>query len=236
MSTINNTYSDACGITRYGKEYVRNCTANGNSVTGAAWAESSTLGRKVLAAIPEDTHPSKIYNVAPVTVGTLTDVTSDAWYAEAVKWALDKGIISGTTFSPEKTCTRAQLITFLWNASGAPKMSDTNPFSDVKSTDLHYDAALWASEKGIINGSTFAPQTSLNRGELVISLWKSLDCPEGLQANQYLDIESHQSDFGRAVAWSHINGVMGGTGKYKFSPKKTCTKAQVINYIYRALK
>ena len=214
---IVNCYSKG-GITPYGKEYVRNCTANGNSVTGAAWAESSTL------------------NVVPVTVGTLTDLTSDAWYAEAVKWALDKGIISGTTFSPEKTCTRAQLITFLWNASGAPKMSDTNPFSDVKSTDSHYDAVLWASEKGIVNGSTFAPQTSLNRGELVISLWKSLDCPEGLQANQYLDIESHQSDFGRAVAWSHINGVMGGTGKYKFSPKKTCTKAQVINYIYRALK
>lgn len=235
-STINNTYSDACGITPYGKEYVRNCTANGNSVTGTAWTTSSTLGRKVLAAIPEDTHPSNIYNVEPDNIGAFTDVTADTWYAEAVKWALDKNIISGTTFSPEKTCTRVQLITLLWNAAGSPKMSSINPFSDVKSTDSHYDAALWSNEKGIISGNTFASQTSVNRGELVISLWKFLGCPEGLQANQYLDIESHQSDFGRAVAWSHLNGVMGGTGKFKFSPKKSCTRAETINYIYRALK
>ena len=163
-------------------------------------------------------------------------MASDAWYAEAVKWAHGKGILSGTTFSPERTCTRAQLVAFLWTAAGSPQMSGANPFSDVKLTDSYYEASLWAREKGIISGSIFAPQTSLTRGELVISLWKSVGCPEGLQANQYLDIESHQSDFGRAVAWSHINGVMGGTGKYKFSPKKTCTKAQVINYIYRTFK
>ena len=235
-STINNIYSDACGITPYGKEFVRNCSANGNSVTGTAWTTSSTLGRKVLAAIPEDTHPSNIYNVEPDNIGAFTDVTADTWYAEAVKWALDKNIISGTTFSPEKTCTRVQLLTLLWNAAGSPKMSGANPFSDVKSTDSHYDAALWASEMGILSGSTFASQTAVNRGELVISLWKFLGCPEGLQANQYLDIESHQSDFGRAVAWSNISGVMGGTGKFKFSPKKSCTRAETINYIYRALK
>ena len=127
-------------------------------------------------------------------------------------------------------------MTLLWNAAGSPQMSGANPFSDVKSTDSHYAAALWASEKGIISGSTFAPQTSLTRDELVVSLWKSMDCPEGLQANQYLDIESHQSDFGKAVAWSHLNGIMGGTAKYKFSPKKTCTKAEVINILYRALR
>ena len=235
-STINNIYSDACGIMPYGKEYVRNCSTNGNSVTGIAWTTSSTLGRKVLVAIPEDTHPSNIYNVEPEKIGDFADVAAEAWYATAVKWALDKAIISGTTFSPEKTCTRVELLTLLWNAAGSPKMSGANPFSDVKSTDSHYDAALWASEKGIISGSTFAPRTSVGRGELVISLWKYLGCPEGLQANQYLDIESHQSDFGRAVAWSNINGVMGGIKKYKFSPKTICTKAQVINYVYRALK
>ena len=235
-STINNIYSDACGIMPYGKEYVRNCSTNGNSVTGIAWTTSSTLGRKILVAIPEDTHPSNKYNVEPDNIGDFTDVTADAWYAPAVKWALDKAIISGTTFSPEKTCTRVELITLLWNAAGSPKMSGANPFSDVKSTDSHYDAALWASEKGIVSASTFASDTSINRGELVISLWKYLGCPEGLQANQYLDIESHQSDFGMAVAWSNISGVMGGTRKYKFSPKTICTKAQVINYVSRALK
>lgn len=236
MSTINNTYSDACGIRPYGKEYVRNCSANGNAVSGSAWMASSSLGRKVLVAIPEDAHPSNIHNVEPGNIGSLADVKADAWYAEAVCWALDRGIVSGTVFSPDKTCTRAELMTFLWKAAGSPKMFADNPFSDVKVTDSYYDAALWACASGLVGGSTFVPQTAITRGEFVVVLWKHLGCPEGLQANQYLDIESHQSDFGRAVAWSHFKAVMGGVGKYKFSPKNTCTKAQVINYMYRALK
>ena len=228
--------SQSNAVIPYGKEFVRNCYTNGNSVAGTMWKTSATLGRKVLAAIPEDTHPGNKYNVEPADVGTFTDVKEDVWYADAVKWAFDKGIVSGTTFSPEKTCTRVQLITFLWNMAGSPKSSAANPFSDVKDTDSHYDAALWASEKGIINGSSFAPQTALTRGEFVISLWKYLGCPEGIQVNQYLDIDSHQSDFGRALAWSHVNGIMGATEQNKFSPKKTISKADVINIMYRALK
>lgn len=236
FSTVNTIFSDVCGIKPYGKEYVRNCTGNGNAVSGSAWIASSSSGRKLLAAIPEDNHPSNVYDVDPGNLGTFTDVKADVWYADAVRWALDKGIISGTTFSPGKTCTRVQLVTFLWNAAGSPKMSDANPFSDVKTTDPYYDAALWAKGKGLVSGGTFAPQTALTRGEFVISLWKYVGSPEGWQANQYLDIESHQSDFGKAVAWSHFTWVMGGTGRHAFSPKKSCTKAEVINYMYRALK
>lgn len=235
-AAIHPIVSQASGIVPYGKEFVRNCYTNGNSIAGAMWETSSTLGRKVLTAIPEDTHPSNKYNVETANVVTFTDVKENVWYADAIKWASDKGIIHGTKFSPDKNCTREQLVTFLWNAAGSPKISGANPFSDVKTTDSHYDAALWASEKGIISGSTFAPQTALTRGELIIGLWKYLGCPEGIQVNQYLDIESHQSDFGRALAWSHVNGVMGATERNKFSAKKTITKAEVINIIYRALK
>ena len=234
--TMDPILSQSNAVIPYGKEFVRNCYTNGNSVAGTMWKTSATLGRKVLAAIPEDTHPGNKYNVEPADVGTFTDVKEDVWYADAIKWAFDKGIVSGTTFSPEKTCTRVQLITFLWNMAGSPKSSAANPFSDVKDTDSHYDAALWASEKGIINGSSFAPQTALTRGEFVISLWKYLGCPEGIQVNQYLDIDSHQSDFGRALAWSHVNGIMGATEQNKFSPKKTISKVDVINIMYRALK
>ena len=231
-------FSKSCAIYKYGTEFVRNCTGNGNAVTGSAWITSSDLGRKVLAAIPEDDHPSKVYEVAPIKVGLFTDVNLNAWYGKAVQWALDNKVISDASnkFSPDKKCTRADFYTFLWNASGAPKMSDTNPFTDVKSTDSYYDAALWAKGKGLISGATFGPQTSLTRAEFVIALWKDKGCPEGLQANQYLDIESHQSDFGKAVAWSHANAVMGGTGEYKFSPKATCTRADVIEIMYRANK
>ena len=228
--------SRASGIVPYGKEFVRNCFSNGNSVTGTMWKTSATLGRKVLVAIPEDTHPSNKYNVEPANVGTFTDVKADVWYAPAVQWALDKGIVSGTTFAANKSYTRAQFMTMLWKADGSPKMSGTNPFTDVKSTDAYYDAALWAKEKGLVNSNTFAPQTVVTRSELVISLWKYLGCPEGLQTNQYLDIESHQSDFGRAVAWSHLKGIMGATEKNKFSPNKSCTRALVVEIMYRALK
>jgi hypothetical protein len=227
-----------CPILKYGKEYVRNITTDGNAVAGSMWKASSTLGRKVLAAIPEDTHESKKYEKAPVKVGAFTDVNAVAWYAKGVKWALGKKIVSDESakFSPDTKCTKADFYTFLWNAAGRPQSSGTNPYSDVKSADPYYEAAVWANEKGFVSGNTFAPKTSLTRRECVITLWKYCGCKEGLQVNQYLEIEQHQSDFGRALAWSHVNAVMGGTDRYKFSPDKACTRAEAINYIYRALK
>ena len=235
---INPIVGKACAIIKYGKEYVRNATTNGNAVTGSMWTASSTLGRKVLAAIPEDTHPSKKYEVAPVKVGAFTDVDAVAWYAKGVKWALDKNIISdkSTKFSPDAVCNKGDFYTFLWNASGCPEASDTNGFSDVNANDSYYKAAIWAKEKGFVTGNTFAPKKVLTRRECVISLWKFVGSPEGFQANQYLEIEKHQSDFGRAVGWSHMNSVIGGTAMHKFSPEKSCTKAEAISYIYRALK
>ena len=235
---INPVVGKACPILQYGKEYVRNVTTDGNAVTGSMWKASSALGRKVLAAIPEDTHESKKYEKAPVKVGAFTDVNAVAWYAKGVKWALGKKIVSDESakFSPDAKCTKADFYTFLWNAAGRPQSSGTNPYSDVKSADPYYEAAVWANEKGFVSGNTFAPKASLTRRECVITLWKYCGCKEGLQVNQYLEIEKHQSDFGRAVAWSHMNAVIGGTDRYKFSPDKACTRAETINYIYRALK
>ena len=235
---INPTIGKACAIIPYGKEYVRNATTNGNAVTGTMWKISSTLGRKVLATIPEDTHESKKYENAPVKVGAFTDVDAVAWYAKGVKWALGKKIVSDESakFSPDAKCTKADFYIFLWNAAGCPQSSGANPYSDVKSNDPYYEAAIWANEKGFVSGNTFAPNASLTRRECVISLWKYCGCKEGFQVNQYLEIEKHQSDFGRALAWSHMNSVIGGTERYKFSPEKSSTRAEVINYIYRALK
>ena len=235
---INPTIGKACAIIPYGKEYVRNVTTDGNAVTGSMWKTSSTFGRKVLATIPEDTHSSKKYEVAPIKVGSFTDVDEVAWYAKGIKWALDKKIISDESgkFSPDKTCTKAEFYTYIWSALGSPQPSVSNPFSDVKTTDSYYNAALWAHELGFVSGTSFAPQTAITRGEFVVSLWKSLGCPEGIAVNQYHEIKSHESDFGRAMAWSHVNAVIGGTERYKFSPEKSCTKAEAINFIYRALK
>ncbi len=234
----NPTVGKACAIIKYGTEYVRNATTNGNAVTGSMWKTSSTLGRKVLVAIPEDTHDSKKYDKTPVKVGAFTDVNDVAWYAEAVKWALNKKTITDDSqkFFPDNTCTKGDFYTFLWNAAGRPQSSGTNTFSDVKAADSYHDAAIWAKEKGMVSGSTFAPQTSLTRSECVIALWKYAGSPEGFYVNQYLEIEKHESDFGRAVGWSHMHSVMGGTDLHKFSPQKTITKAEAINFMYRALK
>ena len=228
----------ACAINKYGTEYVRNVTTNGNAVTGPMWKTSSTLGRKVLVAIPEDTHDSKKYDKAPVKVGAFTDVYDVAWYAEAVKWALNKKAITDDSqkFFPDKTCTKGDFYIFLWNAVGRPQSSGTNTFSDVKATDSYHAAAIWAKEKGLVSGSTFAPQSPLTRRECVIALWKYAGSPEGFAVNQYLEIEKHESDFGRAVGWSHMHSVIGGTDMNKFSPDKSCTRAEAISYIYRALK
>ena len=236
--SINPTVGKACAIIPYGTEYVRNTTTNGNAVTGSMWKTSSTLGRKVLAAIPEDTHPSKKYEPTPVKVGNFDDVNAVKWYAKGVQWALDKNIISDESgkFSPDKNCTKADFYTFIWTAAGSPQPSGANPFSDVKASDSYYNAALWAHEKGMISGSSFAPQSNITRGEFVVSLWKSMGCPEGIAVNQYQEVTSHQSDFGRAMAWSHVNAVMGGTDRYKFSPEKSCTRGEAVTYIYRALK
>ncbi|MBR5103071.1 MAG: S-layer homology domain-containing protein [Bacteroidales bacterium] len=239
MYTISNIYSKSSAIAKFANEFVENCSGNGNAVTGAAWRTSATLGRKVLVSIPEDTHPGNIYNKAPDKVCSFTDVDADVWYAAAVQWALDNNLIdrSATTFSPEKTCTRAEFLTYLWRNAGAPEMPGANPFSDVNASDSYYNAALWAKEKGLIDGTAFGAKTAVTREEFILTLWKSEGRPESLLCNQYLDIENHhQSDIGRAISWGHMNSIMGGTEAFKFSPKKTCTKAQVINFIHRYVK
>ena len=153
--SINPTVGKGCAIIPYGTEFVRNTTTNGNAVTGSMWKTSSTLGRKVLAAIPEDTHPSKKYEPTPVKVGNFDDVNAVKWYAQGVQWALDKKIISDESgkFSPDKNCTKADFYTFIWTAAGSPQPSGANPFSDVKASDSYYNAALWAHEKGLISSS-----------------------------------------------------------------------------------
>lgn len=237
--TINPILGKTCAVIPYGAEFVRRCYTNGTSVTGTAWKTSTTLGRKVLVAHAEDTHPSKMYEAVPENIGPYTDVKKGVWYGDAVQWAVDQNLPIGTsetTFSPNKNCTRAALYMLMWSAAGSPKMTGANPFTDVKATDAHYDAALWASEMEFVSGTTFAPQTIVTRGELAIALWKNAGRPE-VYVNQFLDIENHHtSDLGLSVGWACTTIDLGGTDFHKFSPKKTCTRAQVINYAWRALK
>ena len=115
---------------------------------------------------------------APVTqmVGGFTDVKESDYFADPVMWAVDKKITAGTsatTFSPNQNCTVAQILTFLYRAYGSPRVSGSNPFSDVKSSDYYYNAALWAAEKGMISGSTFGGDRPCTRSMAVTYMWKA---------------------------------------------------------------
>ena len=165
------------------------------------------------------------------------DVAEGAWYETAVKWAVDRGITNGTsetTFSPDTTCTRAQILTFLWRAVGSPKMSGINPFTDVKETDYFYDAAIWAHEKGMVEGNTFAGDTPCTRSATVIYLWKNAGAPYTSYYGTFSDVTSG-SGYASAVAWAVNNGVTSGTSETTFSPDTTCTRGQIVTFLNRAV-
>ena len=167
-----------------------------------------------------------------------TDVPADAWYAAPVQWAVDKGITTGTsatTFSPDNTCTKAQIITFLWRAVGSPKLDGFNQFTDVKESDYFYHAALWASSKGMVSGNRFEPDALCTRSATVVYLWKNAGSPQASYEGNFTDV-SWGTDYATAVAWAVSNGVTSGTSATTFSPNTTCTRGQIVTFLQRALK
>lgn len=168
------------------------------------------------------------------SVGGFTDVKSDAYYADAVEWAVDEGITSGTTastFSPNNTCTTAQILTFLWRANGSPAASGGNPFTDVSASAYYYQAARWAREKGLISGSAFNGDTPCTRAATVTYLWKLAGQPSA-GASGFTDVPSSAS-YAQAVAWAVREGITSGTSASTFSPNNTCTRAQIVTFLYR---
>ena len=168
------------------------------------------------------------------------DVEQSDYYYDAVQWAVEKGITEGTsadTFSPGASCTRAQMVTFLWRAAGSPApKSTTNPFRDVRSTDYYYDAVLWAVENGITSGTsadTFAPNATVTRGQTVTFLYRAAGSPAVGGNVGFSDVNANDY-YNSAVAWAAENNITGGTGNGKFSPKADCTRGQIVTLLYRA--
>jgi len=169
-----------------------------------------------------------------------TDVDVNAYYYDAVKWAVEKGVTTGTsatTFSPDADCTRAQIVTFLWRAMGSPEPTAAeNPFVDVKPEDYFYKAVLWAVEKGITNGTsatTFSPNDSCTRAQTVTFLWRAEGSPEPKQAvNPFADVPA-DAYYTKAVLWAVEKGVTTGTSATTFSPENTCTRAHVVTFLWR---
>ncbi len=171
-----------------------------------------------------------------------TDVPEDAYFAAPVAWAVDKNITSGltaNTFGPSASCTRAQAVTFLWKAAGSPAPKSTaHSFSDVKAGSWYETAVLWAVENGITSGtsaSTFSPDAPCTRAQIVTFLWKAQSAPAAETANGFTDVAADAWYFA-PVQWAVKNGVTSGTSASTFSPSATCTRAQIITFLYQAMK
>ena len=168
-----------------------------------------------------------------------TDVPAGAYYADAVKWAVAEGITSGTsptTFSPNNGCTRAQMVTFLWRAAGCPEPeSDYEPFRDVPKDAYYRKAVLWAAGEGITSGTsptTFSPNATVTRAQTVTFLWRWEGEPEADQRSGFRDVPAGQY-YSQAVAWAVEAGITNGTGTTTFSPGQTCTRAQIVTFLWR---
>lgn len=166
------------------------------------------------------------------------DVSASAYYYDAVKWAVEKGITSGTsapTFSPNANCTRAQMVTFLWRAAGSPKAAGSNPFTDVDSGAYYYDAVMWAVEKGITSGTsatTFAPDATVTRGQTVTFLYRANNSPAVTGANPFTDVAA-DAFCNAAVQWAAQEGITSGTSATTFEPGSACTRAQIVTFMFR---
>ncbi len=221
-----------------------NCYANGNSVSGGAWISSAKLGRKVLAAIPEDTFVVPQINAvttAPKTeiVGAFEDVPADAWFAEPVRWAVDKKITNGTsptTFSPDTTCTKAQILTFIWRAMGEPQYTGkSGVFTNVTYKDYYFGSARWAYEKGMVEGGEFDAGAPVTRADTVVFLWKNAGSPEPKALSSFTDVPANAA-YAKAVAWAVESGITSGTSATTFSPDMTCTRGHIVTFLQRAVK
>lgn len=169
---------------------------------------------------------------------TFVDVPTDAYYYDAVAWAVENGVTNGTsatTFGPNVTCTRAQMVTFLWRAAGSPEPeSSVNPFTDVPASAYYYDAVLWAVEQGITNGTsatTFGPDVTVTRGQTVTFLWR-YDGSPAVSGSGFDDVVS-DAYYADAVAWAAGEGVTSGTSATTFSPSNDCTRGQIVTFLYR---
>lgn len=178
-------------------------------------------------------------NKSPVLEQPFTDVSENDYFFNAVQWAVDRGITAGMaagTFAPDISCTRAQMVTFLWRAAGSPAaVSEISPFADVPEDAYYYDAVSWAAEQGITGGTgagNFSPDTVVTRGQTVTFLYRAAGSPVVSGNRVFADV-SEDAYYAGAVAWAVDEGITNGVGDNVFRPETNCTRAQIVTFLYR---
>ena len=172
--------------------------------------------------------------------GVFVDVPEGSYYEEAVDWAVEKGITTGTGnnyFTPDGICTRAQAVTFLWRVAGSPTpKTEAMVFEDVLDGSYYYEAVLWAVENGITVGTsatTFSPELACSRAHIVTFLWRAANSPSAKTANPFTDVAA-DAYYIDAVLWAVKHKITVGTTLSTFSPDEGCTRAQIVTFLYRA--
>ncbi len=211
------------------------------------YVPSSLLTKASTETIPftcySTTSGFTVSGIMQIKVGqkaNFTDVASGDYFYDAVNWAVSNGITKGTsdtTFSPNLTCTRAEVVTFLWRAAGEPQPTiSTTKFTDLDKDDYYYDAVLWAVEKGITEGTsatTFSPRATVTRGQVVTFLWRALGKTSVSSVNPFTDVKTSDY-FCDAVLWAVKNDVTKGMSATSFMPDDGCTRGQIVTFLYRA--
>ncbi len=175
-----------------------------------------------------------------VPAADFVDVPDDAYYAEAVAWAVEKGVTTGTDathFSPDESCTRAQMAVFLWRAAGSPAVSGKNPFADVPADAYYANAVTWAVQQGITTGTDathFSPEETCTRAQMATFLYRHAKTP-AVTGNAPFADTPRDAYYYDAVRWAVEKGVTTGTSDTTFSPDDDCTRAQIVTFLYRLL-
>ena len=176
--------------------------------------------------------------VTKVETSPFSDVSTSAYYYEAVKWAQEKGITGGIgngLFGPNQPCTRAQIVTFLWRAAGSPEPKTMSSFADVSMDAYYAKAVAWAVENGITTGTgdgKFSPDATCTRAQSVTFLFRAIGKLVDSKA-EFSDVLT-DSYYANAVAWAVENGVTNGIGDGLFGPDNSCTRAQIVTFLFRA--
>ena len=194
---------------------------------------------------------------APVTVAAtfmddntmlnyFVDVPAGAYYYDAVLWAAEGGIVTGTDavhFSPDASCTRAQLVTFLWRAAGSPAVNYAMNFNDVDGGAYYAEAVRWAASEKVVEGTTaetFAPDAAVTRAQVVTMLYRfakaqGMDTTQGGMAiREFDDFDAVPAYALEAMDWAVNAGVLKGDNN-RLLPQDNCTRAQIVTMLYRAL-
>ena len=176
--------------------------------------------------------------VKEVEISPFSDVSTSAYYYEAVKWAQEKGITGGIgngLFGPNQPCTRAQIVTFLWRAAGSPVVNYAMNMTDVAEDAYYAEAVRWALSEGITTGTgdgKFSPDTTCTRAQSVTFLFRAIGKLVDSKA-EFSDVLT-DSYYANAVAWAVENGVTNGIGDGLFGPDNSCTRAQIVTFLFRA--